>query len=350
MSSVPNIVLPQPQCTLVLTFDGSITHCSPGAATVFGFAPPDLIGKNLVALFPEVEGDVTGDLLRARDGEDARSERLARRADGRALWVDLHAMPVVDPAGTATSLLCVAQDATERRRLAAEVLRQTELEHHLLAVVSHDLKNPLSAITLSAAAALNTTNEPKMVRALDRIRHSASRAVRLIHALLDFNVIRQNGALPVRRRACDLKQVVEEQLDEVLVTRPDREVRVEATGDLEGSWDPDGLAQVVDNLVANALQHTTEDVRVTVRLEGRDRDVVLTVEDRGPGIPPDTLKKLFQPFVRGTQSSTTGRSVGLGLFISRAIVQAHGGTVTCTSEHGKGTAFTVVLPREGRRT
>ncbi len=351
MSSVPNIALPQPQGSLVLDLDGTITHWSTGAASLYGWQANDVVGQPLPKLFPEQNvAELRAELSRVREGHELRAEKFSRKADGAPLWVDVHATLMLDVNGAPSGILAVVQDATERRRLAAEVLRQTEMEHHLIAMVSHDLRNPLSAITLSASLGLAHTEEPKLRRLLERIQVSANRGVRLIHDLLDFNLMQHGGALPIQRQTLDLGPVVKEQLDEVLFSRPEREVKLELDGDLTGNWDPDRVSQVVSNLVSNALHHTTEEVLVAVRVTGYAHHVELSVHDQGAGIAPDVRKRLFQPFVRGIAGNNTGRSVGLGLFITRAIVEAHGGTVTCQSEPGRGTTFTVLLPREGRST
>lgn len=329
--------------------DGSITHWSAGASTLFGWQAHEVIGRNLTVLFPnQTLVELRKEFQSVRFGEEFRGEKFSRKADGTEFWVDVHATLMIDTNSVPTGLLSVMQDATERRRLAAEVRRRTEMEHQLIAMVSHDLRNPLSAIELSAGLALGSTDDPKLRRYLERIKLSSDRAIRLIHDLLDFNSMQHGGRLPVQRRSLDLGQVVQEQVDEVLVSRPERTVEVQVTGDVTGSWDPDRLSQVVGNLVSNALAHTTEDVSVKVVVAGHAQHVELQVIDTGGGISADGLESLFQPFVRGTTSGASGRSVGLGLFITRAIVEAHGGRITCHSEVGEGTTFTVVLPREGQ--
>ena len=334
---------------MVLALDGTISQWTASAAALYGWTAEQVVGRGLAALFPEQNvTELQVELSRVRDGHDLRGEKFSRKADGSPLWVDLHASLMLDATGAPLGMLVVVQDATERRRVAAEVLRQNEMEHHLIAMVSHDLRNPLAAITLSASLGLSTTDDPKLRRLLERIQVSADRGVRLIHDLLDFNLIQHGGALPVQRKELDLGAAVQAQVDEVLFSRPERNVTVTLRGDLVGQWDADRVSQVVSNLVTNALHHTTEDVPVEVRVTGLDGHVELSVHDKGGGITPDVIKRLFQPFVRGVVGANTGRSVGLGLYITRAIVQAHGGDITCQSEPGHGTTFTVLLPREGR--
>lgn len=131
------------------------------------------------------------------------------------------------------------------------------------------------------------------------------------------------------------------------ISHPERDLRVEARGDGGGAWDADRLAQVVQNLVSNALKYSPEDTPVTVRSwDGEDGRVSFSVHNVGTPIPPEALGRLFQPMERlSSQVDRLGRSVGLGLYIVKHVVDAHGGTVDVTSAAGEGTTFTVWLPR-----
>lgn len=333
-----------------LDLDGTLTHWSVGASALYGYAADEVVGKPLKFLFPDQNpADLSAELSRVRGGTEFRGEKRSRKKDGAEVWVDVHTTLMLDGKGDPVGLLGVVQDATERRRLAAELMRQTEMEHHLIAMVSHDLRNPLHAVVLSAALGLKTKPDARMQRYLERIKTSAERGSRLIHDLLDFNGVRHGSALQIVPQPIDLKTVVAEQIEEVLVTRPERDVRISVSGDVTGEWDADRISQVIGNLVTNALQHTTEEALVTVRLVGKAEHVELSVHNEGPPIPSDVAQRLFQPFVRGQVSATTGRSVGLGLFITRAIAEAHGGTIVGRSNE-TGTTFTITLPRRPTET
>lgn len=116
-------------------------------------------------------------------------------------------------------------------------------------------------------------------------------------------------------------------VEEVVVTHPERHIEIDAGGDTRGFWDADRLSQVVQNLVTNAVQHTTEEVPVRVSARADGSDVLLEVYNGGPTIPEEDLARLFEPFQRGGGSRVGGRSLGLGLYITSQIVRAHGGTV-----------------------
>ncbi|MGZ3460678.1 MAG: ATP-binding protein [Archangium sp.] len=227
--------------------------------------------------------------------------------------------------------------------------RDVSSEHQLIGVVSHDLRNPLQAISLSAALSLKSPGlDARQRRSFERIAASADRAMRMITALLDFTRVRLGSGIAIERGPVDLHSLVAQGVDEVLVSYPERHVSVEAVGDGRGCWDADRLSQVVQNLVGNALQHTTEDVAVRVRTRDEGPDVVLEVHNGGSPIAPEDLPRLFEPFQRGRNKRPEGgRSLGLGLHITYHLVQAHGGTVRVTSTAAEGTTFTVRLSRSG---
>lgn len=228
----------------------------------------------------------------------------------------------------------------------AEQRRRAEFEQ-MMGIVSHDLRNPLHAIRLSASLGMRDVPvESRLGRTFERITASANRAVRMITDLLDFTSARRGRGIPIEpREGDDLHLQVSRAVEEVLVTRPERQVVLETAGDCVGCWDPDRISQVVQNLVGNALQHTVEGTPVSV-WTGREGDwVILEVRNGGTPIPASELPFLFEPFRRGVRArSGGGRSLGLGLYITRQIVEAHGGSVQVSSNETQGTKFTVRLP------
>jgi signal transduction histidine kinase len=157
--------------------------------------------------------------------------------------------------------------------------------------------------------------------------------------------LRFAGALPVTRVPADLDAVVREALDELRMAWPGREIALQSIGDLRGAWDPARIAQVISNLVGNALAHGDQQqpVRVTARATGEG--VRLEVWNGGPPIPEALRPVLFEPFHRGR---THSRGLGLGLYIVQQIVQAHGGHIEMSSTAEAGTRFAVHLPRQPR--
>jgi PAS domain S-box-containing protein len=255
--------------------------------------------------------------------------------------------PVRTSSGEVMGLGCVVVDITAQKKVENELRRSGELREQLIGVVGHDLRNPLNAISASAFL-LDRTEELSQGghRALERIRNSGARMARMINDILDF--ARSNsvsGGLPMHREWANLHDITRGALEELQVANLGRRLELEVEGDGWGSWDEDRLAQVVGNLVSNALHHGRPDTPVRVKVRGLGPEVHLSVRNDGVPIPPEMQATLFQPFRRGTTGKAATRSVGLGLFIVRQVARAHGGEVSVHSTPEEGTTFTVRLPR-----
>jgi len=222
---------------------------------------------------------------------------------------------------------------------------QTDLfRDQFIGVLSHDLRTPLGAITAGAALlTLPEDNPQRRSWVVTRIMNSAQRMERMIGDLLDVTRARLGGSIPLKRRPVDLRQVCDEAMMEIRAGQPDAVVRLQAGGDLRGEWDPDRLAQIVSNLVGNAIQHGSG-TPVTLTAQGDGDSVTLAVHNGGLPIPPDVLPFVFEPLARG-RAEGASHSIGLGLFIARAIVSAHGGNIQVSSSVDAGTTFTVALPK-----
>lgn len=247
----------------------------------------------------------------------------------------------------------------DQAALALEKTRIDELgrfRERLIGIVSHDLRNPISAIAMATDLLLGDDELPdSQVRTVVRIQSSAARASRMISDLLDFTQARLGGGIRMERRPVDVHAVVRQVVEELELANPDRRIEVVQEGDGRGYWDPDRLAQVVSNLASNALQYGVPVEPVKFQTNSEDGWVTLIVHNHGPAIPPDRLAQIFEPMQRAATSGTwrsggvgtSGRSVGLGLYIVKHIVEAHRGKVTVDSEESAGTTFTVKLPRGG---
>jgi signal transduction histidine kinase len=185
------------------------------------------------------------------------------------------------------------------------------------------------------------------VRLLRRIASSADRMGRMIHDLLDVTRSRLGGGLPLEPKPIDLVIVCKQVIDELEIAHSKRTIELDAPSEVPGVWDPDRLAQVVSNLLGNALDYGAPETPVRVTVDDRGAEVSLSVNNQGPAIEPDAAARLFDPFQQGAQDgrATRGRGLGLGLFIVKAIVEAHGGSIAVASTPDAGTTFHVRLPR-----
>lgn len=175
----------------------------------------------------------------------------------------------------------------------------------------------------------------------------------MINDLLDFTSTGLGAAMPLGPAAMDLGPLCREVVDETRAAHLARPVCFEAQGDLSGDWDAARLRQVVSNLVGNAFQHGAQDRPVALTASSKGADVVLEVRNEGPPIPPADMATLFDPLVRGSapegQKHRPSGSIGLGLYIARQVMAAHGGAIDVTSSADAGTVFTVRLPRRRNR-
>ncbi|MET0406004.1 MAG: ATP-binding protein, partial [Cystobacter sp.] len=235
----------------------------------------------------------------------------------------------------------------ERLMVEGELMTRVDFEQKLIGIVSHDLRNPLSAIHMGASLLMRREDlDARATRSLVRIQASAERAARMVKDLLDFTQARLGGGLRVERHPMDMHRMVRGVVEEVEAAWPGRELQVKHEGDGQVTGDEDRLAQVVQNLVTNALKYSPEGSPVGVTLRGEGAEVLLRVVNEGPPIPADKLAIIFEPMQRATaELDKAGRSVGLGLYIVKRIVDAHGGRIEVASTPREGTRFTVWLPR-----
>jgi signal transduction histidine kinase len=227
----------------------------------------------------------------------------------------------------------------ERRR---EIERMKDL---FLGTLGHDLRGPLNTVLMGAqliAHQAEARGEP--AAPARRIEKAAKRMQRMIDDVLDLTRIQFTGRMTVAPQNTNLAAICRAVIDELRGFRPDVPIALTAS-ELEGSWDPDRLSRVVSNLVGNALDYGGG-ASVGVRVSPAGDDAILEVHNGGAPIAPDQLPLLFEPFHRG---ETKREGLGLGLYIVREIVRAHGGSVSVTSSEVEGTTFRAVLPRGAAR-
>lgn len=250
------------------------------------------------------------------------------------------------------SILSISADVTEvvqvRQRLArqaTELQARAAFERQLIGIVSHDLKNPLSSLLLRAEFLAEAAElSPQSRDAIRKMKATILRTVRLVSDLLDFTTARLSGALPLSPAPTNLQTVVAQVLEEVELSFTEVRFAFSAHGDTSGLWDAARLGQVALNLLANAAKFSPPGGTVRVTMEGEEDAVRLAVTNAGHPIPAEVRAHLFEPLQGGAGVDPTGRSLGLGLFIVKHLVDAHRGTLDVHSDE-TATTFTVVLPR-----
>jgi sigma-B regulation protein RsbU (phosphoserine phosphatase) len=233
----------------------------------------------------------------------------------------------------------------ESTRLHEEAKDRAVVSEQMMAIVSHDLRNPLQTIHMGVQLLKRGELAPRQVEVLDRIARATDRSHRLIADLLDFTAARLGKGIHVHPQPIALHASVAEVVGDLSQAYPGRELRHEASGEGDCAADPDRIAQLVGNLVANAMAYGDPQQPVTVRSAIGGSRFRLEVHNHGTPIPAHLQPTVFQPMVRGDTDGSALRSVGLGLFIVSEIAKAHGGEVGLASTAEAGTTFRATFPR-----
>lgn len=291
---------------------------------------------------------------RVRSGFDLLklvAEYRALRASVIRLW--RASCPVPDPLDVDDLTRfneSIDQSLTEALRSYTERVEQSR--QMFLAILGHDLRNPLSAMMMSAQVLERAGKlEPDLKRIASRISVVGQGMARMINDLLDFTSTRLGKPMPVSPAPMDLGKLCRSVVEEVRATHPNRNILFESQGELAGRWDEARLRQVVANLLGNAVQHGAIDQPVKLNVSSGRTDVLIEVRNAGPPIPSGAMATIFDPLVRAASAEPEGQrrqgSIGLGLYIVREVVHAHGGAVAVKSSADEGTVFTARLPRRG---
>lgn len=308
----------------------------------------------IVAGTPHTAAEVHG-MLRAQSGFSVVqlvSEYRALRASVLRLWIRAHG---------SSDLTTAAEDVMRFNEAIDQAIaesvdfysREVDRGRHLfLGILGHDLRSPLNAIQLTASYLGQIRSDEVVFKAARRLIDSGARMEALLDDLLDYSRATLQFGIAIRPASADLGVICAKVLEEVETARPGRTVTLEITGDSTGVWDANRLHQALGNLVINALDHGTSPEPVRVQVIGSLQGATVSVINEGGAIPPSVLLTIFDPLRRGldereTQSSS--KHLGLGLYIAREIVKAHGGEIDVTSTE-RQTVFAVHLPRQSVAT
>ena len=277
----------------------------------------------------------------------AGDDRWHVRKDGSRFFVSGGVTPIHDDAGTLRGFTKVARDITERKR-AEEALREADRKKdEFLAILSHELRNPIGAIRNAVLLARTPGMEEQVAWCHEVIDRQVGQLARLTDDLLDVSRIAQ-GKLELRRGPVELPALIARAAEAVgpLIERKRHELSVEIAPDIPRiTADATRIEQVLINLLTNAAKYTEDGGRITIAAEVRGEEVVVRVRDTGVGIAPEMLPRIFNTFTQVEHSrSRSEGGLGIGLTLVRRLVELHGGTVSAASEPGRGSEFTLSLP------
>jgi PAS domain S-box-containing protein len=338
------------------TLEGIITSWNKGAERLFGYTAAEAIGRPIHMLVPADRAEEEPSILaRLRRGERVdHFETVRVRKDGTHIDVSVTISPIRDHTGTVVGASKIARDVTYQKTYQRELRRAKEAaeqasraKDQFLSILSHELRTPLTP-ALAALGLMERRGDlsPQMRGEIDMIRRNVETEARLVDDLLDLTRI-SRGKIELRMEVTDAHAIVRHTL---AMFQQEMDVRgLESSIALRAKefhvWaDPQRLQQVLMNLLSNAVKFTAEGGIVSVRSTNTpDGRLSVEVRDTGRGIEPDVIARLFEPFEQGTQETTRRfGGLGLGLAITKSLVEMHGGTINAQSEGlGRGAVFTV---------
>lgn len=343
------------------TLEGIITSWNRAAENMFGYSAAEAIGRSIRLIIPadrqQEEDYILGQIRRGEKVEHFETVRQTK--DGRQLDISLTVSPVRDSAGRVVGASKIARDITDSKRLqrqTEELLRREQAalkelaqaltaRDEFIAVAAHELRNPLHVFRLTLELLQRVAEDPakyaQMPRVIERATAHLSRLTALVDRLLDVTRIRAGG-FDLYREPVDLGRLVSNVAGRFLVDQDAARVSVRVETGLQGTWDKLRLEQAVTNLITNAIKYG-QGKPVVIAAYKTDGQAIVTVRDEGSGISPEHLTKIFDQFER-LSGNGAGQGWGLGLWITKRIVEAHGGTVQAESSVGRGSVFTIRLP------
>ncbi len=344
---------------------GRVTSWNHAAERIFGYLAEEMVGNSILKIIPPDRRDEEPRILeRISRGERVdHFETIRRRKDGELIQVSVTISPICDETGKIVGASKVARDVTEQRRLQAELQRQSEelrhyadtlaLQHQqkdqFMAMLAHELRNPLAPMRTALEILRLKANSPEQVhRVRETLVRQTKNLTRLVDDLLDVSRLTQ-GKMMHRFERVDLAALVratcgayqtEAEASGLTVRCDTPQVPVWVMGDATR------LDQVMDNLIENAIKFSERGGRIEVRLSPENERATLVVSDSGIGIVPEMLPHLFDPFTQSDHSLARSRGgLGLGLAIVKGLAELHGGSIEVDSDGvGKGATFRLTLP------
>ena len=344
--------------------DGRVSTWNRGAKRIYGLSASEIIGQPFVRFYTEEDraaGKPQALLDAARRDGRVEDEGWRVKKDGSLFWADALVTALRDEDGTLVGFSKVTRDSTERRaaerrerelaieqqaRVAAEeALRARD---HFLSIASHELKTPVASLQLATEGLLRsmeigTLSGERLSLGLERMRGATERLGLLVNELLDVSRL-TSGTTPIAFATTDLAELTRDVLDGLEDLPGADRITLDAPAPVRIQADRVRLEQVLMNLIDNAMKYSGDAARIDVRVRSVPDGAIVEVRDEGVGIEAVARRRLFEPFGRGRSTSHIP-GMGLGLFISRQIIERHGGTIRVESDgQGHGATFTVWLP------
>lgn len=316
--------------------DGIITSWNRGAERLYGYSAEEALWHPVTMIIPRHREDEFPDFMSrlARGEHIDHYETVRQHKSGRLIDVSVSIAPIRNQSGRIVGASTIARDITERRILERK-------QNEFLMMVAHELRSPLTGI--KGYTQLMQRRQAYSERSVNAMHVQISQMERLVGDVLDITRIDEDR-LVMHFVEVDLISVVQTAIARARsLGETDRIRLIAPPGPMVGVWDEGRLDQVLDNVLSNATKYAPNG-DITVTLTRRSNTAEVTIQDQGPGILPQNLPFIFDRFFREHNWQSPHRGVGLGLAITRALVEEHGGEITVSSDPGVGTVFTIALP------
>jgi len=351
--SLSKAVMNSSAIVIITNAKGVIEFVNPRGCLASGYSPEELIGQTpRIFKSDETSGETYREMWRAISaGKVWRGEFHNRRKDGSHYWVKAVVDPIADEAGAVTHFVAVEEDITQLKAAKDEAERANLAKSDFLSAMSHELRTPLNVILGFSQVLQSSRTEKLSDRQRTQVAHihqASTHLLQLISEILDMARI-EAGHLTISPEAVDAEDTVTECVDHQQHMAKARGITIENRLRRDPPpfifGDRGRFRQVMSNLLSNAIKYNVEGGRVIVEAEAGEKGrITFTVTDTGIGIPADRQTELFQPFNRLGAEARGIEGTGIGLVVTRRLVEAMGGTIGFTSGNGQGTVFRVTLP------
>lgn len=344
------------------TLEGIITSWNRAAEAMFGYTAAEAVGKSIRLIIPadrqQEEDFVLGEIRRGERVD--HFETIRQTKDGRLLNISLTVSPIRNAQGTIIGVSKIARDITERKRLEREreellarerLMREQltaalEARDEFIAIAAHELRNPLNVFQLSLHVLHRLAGDPaakdRMPRFVEKCQNQLKNMASLIDRLLDVTRIR-TGTFELVRESGDLSSLIREVVARHASAGSINRISLEVPPHIECLFDRMRVDQALTNLLSNAIRYGLgKPIEVVATAD--EREIEIAIKDHGPGIAPNDLERIFERFERGDKRAGD-MGLGLGLWITQQIAEAHDGRLRVESELGKGSTFTLTFPK-----
>ncbi|MBS7564036.1 PAS domain-containing sensor histidine kinase [Mucilaginibacter sp. Bleaf8] len=334
------------------TLEGIITSWNPGAERIFGYSPDEILGKSITVLIPEErlseENDIISNIKSGRRVE--HFETVRKNKNGNDIYVSLTVSPVKDKKGQVIGASKIARNITEQVALQQQLKQYTTMletsnqhKDQFISMASHELKTPITSAMANLQFLQRKLQDTDNQRLAGKALGGVIKLNKLVSDMLDISKI-ESGKLEMNFSSVDVHELLHETIENIQLTSLKHQIQYLNTHENPViTADRLRLEQVITNIINNAIKYSPDADKVIVHCYPENGKTVISVQDFGAGIPAEHHAKLFNRFYRIEEQSRNVSGLGIGLFITKQIIEEHQGHIWLESEAGKGTTFYVCL-------